>query len=59
MKRALAGSWSGGLGWWLVEVRCEAPLRCGGRRREVRGPRSDDFVDRLLPRPAKEIEESR
>ena len=46
-------------GWWLVEGHCEAPLHCGGRRREVRGPRSDEFADRLPPGPARGTEESR
>ena len=40
-------------------MHCEGPLHCGGRRREGRGPRSDDFADRLPPGPARETEESR
>ena len=48
-----------GLEWWRVEVHCEGPLHCGGRRREVRGPRSDDFADRLPLGAGRETEESR
>ena len=54
MAHGLVGLW-----WWLVEGHCEAPLHCGGRRREVPGPRSDDFADRLPPGPARGTEESR
>ena len=39
MAHGLVGLW-----WRLVEGHCEAPLYCGGLRRGVPGPRSDDFA---------------
>ena len=54
MAHGLVGLW-----WWLVEGHCEAPLHCGGRRREVLGPRSDDFADRLPPEPARGTEDTK
>ena len=48
-----------GLWWRLVEGHCEAPLYCGGRRRGVPGPRSDEFADRLPQGRARGTEESR